>query len=53
MVQSYFPDIAPGKAGTRAVAHSRLLYVRCMRERDLPLLATYRAEAQRWLDDPG
>lgn len=51
MVQSYFPDIPKGKPGIRFIASSKLLYIRCMGEEDVPLLAEYRAEALRWLED--
>ena len=53
MVQSYFPDVPPGKEGVKVITGSRLLYIRCMREDYIPLLAEYRAEALRWLDDRG
>ena len=53
MVQSYFPDIPRGKDGVKAITASKLLYIRCMKEGDIPLLAEYRAEAVRWLDDRG
>lgn len=52
MVQSYFPDIPPGKQGVKAITSSKLLYIRCMKEEDIPLLAEYRTEALRWMDTP-
>lgn len=52
MVQSYFPDIPRGKEGIKIITGSKLLYIRCMKEDDIQLLAEYRAEALRWLDDP-
>lgn len=52
MVQSYFPPLPLGKEGVKSIADSKLLYIRCMREADIPLLIEYRADVERWMKTP-